>query len=127
MTDEDRLRWAEDIKNTRARLDAGQAGTQEVVELVSKIIAQARESIGDTQWMEYIIHGVVVGLSHKRNVTYLDEKTLAGLDIALSSAHMALVPIENLSPDCRKPSSNIKAKMDDGRSFGLTDARFGMS
>ena len=127
MTDKDRLRWAEDIQNTRAQLIAGQAGPQEVAELASKIIAQARESIGDTQWMEHIIHGVVAGLNWNRGATGLDEKTLVGLELALSSAQMAMAPIEHLSPDCRKPSSNINAMMDGGRSLGLTDARFGMS
>ncbi len=124
MTDDDRLRWVEDIQNTRAQLIARQAGPQEVAELASKIIAQARESIGETLWMEHVIHGVLAGLNWNRGATSLDEKTLVGLDIALSSAQMAMAPIEYLSPDCRKPSSNIDAMMHGGRSVGLTDARF---
>lgn len=127
MTDDERFSWIEVIQNTRTQLMARQVGPQDVAELASKIIARARDSIGDTRWMEHVIHGVVVGLNWNRGATYIDDKTLVGLHMALSSAEMGMAPIEDLSPECRKPSSNIDAMIDEGRSVGVTDARPGMS
>lgn len=127
MTDDEKSMWAEEIHRTRLKLMARQAGPHEVAELASKIIARARESIGDTKWMEHIIHGVVVGLKWNGRATYLDEKTLVGLQMALSSAEMGMASIEDLSPECRKPSSDIDSMICEGRSVGITDARPGMS
>jgi hypothetical protein len=119
--------WAEEIQKTRMKLMVRQAGPHDVAELASKIIARARDSIGDTKWMEHVIHGVVVGLNWNRGATHLDEKTLVGLQMALSSAEMGMAPIEDLSPECRKPSSDIDSMIGAGRSVGVTDARSGMS
>lgn len=123
MRDEERSYWFDEIQILRTKLIARAAGSQDVADLASKIIARARETIGDTKWMEHAIHGIGVGLNWNDGAARNDERTLVGFQLALSSAALAMASLDTVGPAYRSPSADIDEVINKLRPLGVTDAR----
>jgi hypothetical protein len=126
MQDDERTSWFDEIQILRTKLIARDAGAQDVADLASKIVARARETIGDTKWMEHAVHGIGVGLNWNDGAAKNDERTLVGFQLALSSAALAMASLDTVGPAYRSPSADIDGMIKKLRPLGLTDARPGM-